>query len=43
MTLREFSLAVERQDAALIRLEEKLDEVIQIAAQDETRRSGANP
>ncbi len=42
VTLREFSLAVDRQDAALIRLEEKLDEVIQIAAQDQQSRRGAD-
>lgn len=33
VTLREFSLAVERQDAALIRLEQKLDAVIKMSAE----------
>jgi hypothetical protein len=38
VTLREFYVAVERQDASMIRLEQKLDEVIQLTMQDETRR-----
>lgn len=43
VTLREFSVAVDRQDAALIRLEEKLDEVIQLAVQEDVGRRGPRP
>lgn len=43
VTLREFSVAVDRQDAALIRLEAKLDEVIQLAAQEDVGRRGPRP
>ena len=43
VTLREFSVAVDRQDAAMIRLEEKLDEVIKLTVQEDPRLRGGSP